>query len=136
VEVVKAVLTFLSYVFHGLLTLFLLALSALALISGSALHLEMLPWSGSTLVYVLLAGSLVGLVTVLLAIRGSLRFLFFLWCLAVLILLVRGYLFSGYRFDPTSHSHTALYLTLGALIAVPGAWFRMMRSMDGRRPRY
>jgi hypothetical protein len=131
----KGCLTFLAIVFHGLLALFLLAVSSLALISGSPLHMEMLPWSGSTLTYVLLGGALVGLIGVFLAIRGKARFLLFLWSLAVLVFLFKGFLFSGYRFDPTSKSHTALYLTLAAFVSVAGAWFGMMRPQP-RRTKY
>jgi len=49
---------FYSYLFHGLLALFMLGISAVALASGTALHLEMLPWSGQTGTYVLLGAGL------------------------------------------------------------------------------
>ena len=38
-----------SYLFHGLLTLFLLGISVVALSSGQTLTLEMLPWQGPAL---------------------------------------------------------------------------------------
>jgi len=50
VVALKALVRYFSYVFNGLLALFLLAVSGLALASGAAnLHLGMLPWSGAML---------------------------------------------------------------------------------------
>jgi len=133
VGVVKAILCFLSYLFHALLALFLLAVSAVALASGAnALHLGMLPWTGSTLAYAVFFGSLLGLLTVLLALAGRLRPLFFLWSLAVTVLLVKGYFLGGYHFAAGDVS-TALYLTAGSLIALLGAWLQMFRHSGGRR---
>jgi len=127
VNVVKALLRFISYVFHGLLALGLLILSCLAFAAGAdSLHLDMLPWSGATLRYVLFFGSLAGLVILVLALRGTLRFLFVLWSLMVTVLLVKGYFLGGYRFVP-GEARTALYLTLGSLIALLGSWFVMIR---------
>ena len=71
--VFRAVMRFLSYLFHGVFTLFLLAMSSLALVSGQMLHLDMLPWSGSTLTYAIFLGGLLGILCVLLALKGSLR---------------------------------------------------------------
>ena len=66
-EVIKALLSFLSYVFHGLLCLILLAMAGLAMAAGAqTLHLGMLPWTGSTLLYTLFFGAMFGLLTVIL----------------------------------------------------------------------
>ena len=131
--VVKAIMRFLSYLFHALLALFLLGVSGLALASGAnALHLAMLPWTGSTLTYVVFFGSLFGLLTLLLALKGSARPLFFLWSLAVTVLLVKGYFLSGYHFE-MGEVRTASYLTAGSVIALFGAWFQMWRRSGGRR---
>jgi hypothetical protein len=132
VGVVKAIVRFLSYVFHALLAGFLFAVSALALASGDALHLAILPWTGPTLTYVLFFGSLCGLLALLLALKGSLRPLFFLWSLAVTVLLVKGYFLSGYHFA-VGEVRTALYLTAGSVIALLGAWFQMWRRPGNRR---
>jgi hypothetical protein len=130
----KAVISWLSYLFHFLLALLLLGIAALALLSGSRnLHLAMLPWGGSTLDYVLLAGSLFGLLSIALAIMGRLRILFLLWSLAVAVLLTKGYIFSGYRFGAGEWRH-AVYLIAAAWVAVAGAWFRW-RAKSGRGPR-
>ena len=132
-EVIKALLSFLSYVYHGLLCLIMLAMSGLAMAAGAqTLQLGMLPWTGATLLYTLFFGSLVGLLTVLLAIRGKFRPLFFIWSLVVLVLLVKGYIFSSYHFSP-GEFRTATYLIVGALIALIAAWVQMGRPTGARR---
>src|SRR5262245_11760157 len=113
---VKAVFRFYSYLFHAILALFLIALSGVTIASGVPnLQLGMLPWTGPTLVHVLLFGSLFGLVTVFLTLRGILvfRVLFLLWALAVVYFLVKGYILSGYRFAPEEFTR-ACWLTGGA----------------------
>jgi hypothetical protein len=132
-SVVKALAVFLSYVFHGLLCLILLAVSIVVLAGGAqTLHLGMLPWTGSTLLYALLFGSLAGLVTVLLAIKGTWRPLFFVWSLLVAVLLLKGYIFSGYRFSPGEFGPVML-LIAGSWIALLGSFARMFRQLRGRR---
>lgn len=117
-----------SYVFHGLFTLFLVAISTVALSSGQPLQLGMLPWQGHALTYCLFGGGLLGLVSVILAIRRKVRPLFFLWSLAVLLIMVQGFFFSRYYFRSSADFHLALYLVAGALIAAFGAWFQLRRE--------
>lgn len=123
---VKTLLRLFSYLYHSLLALFLLAVSALALGSGAAsLHLEMLPWRGATLAWILLAASIFGLVAVVLAITRARSALLFLWSLVVAGMLLQGYLFSSYRFAPGVGVRTAAYLVLGSWLALLGAWFAL-----------
>ncbi len=128
---VKFILSAFSYLFEGLLALFLTAIAALALSSGAALHLEMLPWTGSTLDYVLLFGGLCGLILVVLAVLGKLRPLFFVWTLVIMIFLIKGYVFGSYHFDPAS-AKVAGYLVLGAFLGLLGGWAQMFRRSDRR----
>ena len=122
-----------SLLFHLLLVVFLIAVSGLALASGTpSLNLKMLPWSGPTLNYILFFGALGGLVIVLLAIRGTLRGLFLLWSLLVAVLLLKGYIFSGYKFS-TGEFKTAIYLIVASLIALLGAWFQFRHSPRPRK---
>ena len=131
-EVIKALLSFLSYVFHGLLCLILLAMSGLAMAAGAqTLQLGMLPWTGPTLLYTLFFGALLGLVTVILAIKGTWRPLFFVWSLVVVLLLLKGYIFSGYHFSP-GEFRTAMCLIVGSVIALMGAWVQMGRKAGAR----
>ncbi len=123
-KAVKTLLRLFSYLYHGLLALFLLLVSAMALAAGAgSLHLEMLPWSGATLAWILLAGSLFGLVAVALAIRRGGAALLFLWSLLVAVMLLKGYVFSAYRFAPGAGVRTAVLLVLGSWLALAGAWF-------------
>ena len=124
---VKTLARTFSYLFHISLALFLCGISLLALLAApQTLHLEMLPWTGSTLTDVLLAGSIFGLIVVGLAISGRLRWLFFLWSLLVTWLLLKGYVFSGYHFE-AGELRTALCLIAASVIALFGAWFQVRR---------
>ena len=124
--VITAILRFLSYVYHGLLALLLLVLGTVLTVAnaGNSVRLDMLPWTGSTVVWVLLLGGLFGLLTVILAIQGKLRPLFFLWALIVTIYMVKGYFLSGYRFTPDEFRKVA-YLAGGSVIALLGAFSQM-----------
>ena len=135
VEAVRTLLRFFSYLFHGILALFLVAISGLTLASGAQnLHLGMLPWTGSTLTVVVFLGSICGLVTLVLAVRGVLRPLFFIWSLAVVVLMVKGYIFSSYHFA-AGEARTSGYLMAASLVALAGAWFQTRRTV-GREHRY
>jgi hypothetical protein len=132
-EVIKALLSFLGYVFHGLLCLILFAMSGLAMAAGAqTLQLGMLPLTGSTLLYAVFFGALCGLVTVILAIQGRVRPLFFVWSLVVMLLLLKGYIFSGYRFSPGEFP-MAMCLIVGSMIALIGSWVQMGRKAGARR---
>lgn len=131
----RALLQIYSYVFHLMLGLFLLATSGLALFgAGQTLKLEVLPWAGDTLARVVFWSSLAGLTTLVLAVAGRLRFLFFFWTLIVLTLLVRGFFFSAYDFRGPVEFTTAMYLTLAALVAALGGFFQI-RKREKRRKR-
>jgi hypothetical protein len=133
-EIVRTLLRLFSYLYQGLLALFLLTVAALALASGAgALRLEMLPWSGATLAWILLATSLVGLIALLLAIARRAAALFFLWSLLVAAMLLKGYVFSGFRFAPGVGVGTAIYLILGSWLALAGAWFAVRRTKRAER---
>jgi hypothetical protein len=126
VGAVKTLLRAFSYVYHGLLALFLLLVSALALGSGAAsLRLDMLPWSGGTLAWILLGASLFGLIALLLAVSGSVAAPFFLWNLVVAAMLLKGYVFSSFRFAAGAGVPTATCLLLGSWLALLGAWFAL-----------
>ena len=134
-EAAKTLLRLFSFLFHGLLALFLIAIAGLAVASGvPSLELGMLPWTGMTLSWVVLGGALFGLASVVLAAAMRWRFLFLLYSLTVAFLLIRGYVFSGYHFQPGGVS-TAVGLTIGSLLALLGAWFQLFRP-GKRRIRY
>jgi hypothetical protein len=133
-QVVQALARYFSLIFHGLLAIISIAVSGVALASGQTLRLDVLPWTGSTLIYVVFFGSLFGLATVALALRRKLPALFFVWSLAVAVLMVKGYVFGGYYFEPGDLG-MALFLMAAALVSIAGAWFQM-RAPAGNRKRY
>ena len=127
----KALARYFSFVFHGLLAVILIAASGVALASGQALRLDVLPWTGSTLSCVVFIGSLFGLATVVLAFRRQLSALFFVWTLVVAILMLIGYLFSSYYFEPGDLG-IALFLIAASLASIAGAWFQMRAAVEIR----
>lgn len=107
-----------SYLFELILSLFLAGIAVAA--GSTSLQLGMLPWTGATLNHWVLALGILGIIITILAVAGLLRFLFPLWCLAVLVLMVRGYFFSGYMFSGPEEWRASLWLTAGALLAFIG----------------
>lgn len=128
----KTLMRYFSYVFHFLLALFLLLVAGLAVLAGpGTLRLEMMPWSGATLAWVLLFGSIAGLATVVLAVRGKARILFFVWSLLVSVILVKGYIFSSYKF--AGNFGMAVGLIVLSLVALAGACFGWRSQPQSRR---
>ena len=122
-----------SYLYHLILALFLLGVALVAILShGGSLHLEMLPWKGHTLVHWLLGASLFGLLSIVLAWMGKLRFLFLLYSLAVFVMMVRGYFLGSYAFSGKDEFRMALWLTVGALVAIVGAWSQFRKRASRR----
>ena len=106
-----------SYLYHLALALFLLGISLVAVLSSNRLRLQYLPWSGDELTTWLLWGSILGLVSILLAISGIFRYLFPLWSLVVLVLMVRGFILQPVPFATRGDFYLAMWLLAGALLA-------------------
>jgi hypothetical protein len=125
-----------SYLFQAALAVAMLAMSAVAWLSGQTLNIWILPWQGETLTRVLFAAGLVGLVVTAMAVRRILPALFVLWSAAVLVMLVRGFFFGSYVFGPTSTGiMTALWFVLGAFLAAVGSVFTIRRGERAMRGR-
>lgn len=133
--VIKALLRVYSYIFEGLLAIFVIAMASVALSTHSPLNLVFLPWTGTALTYWLLSLALFGLITMLLALGGKLRALFFLWSLAVFVLLFRGLFISFYAFSGPVNFKTAVYLTVGSLVGMIGAFPWAREARPARRLR-
>ncbi len=121
-----------SYLYHTALSLFLLAIAGLAASGPSHLNLPILPWTGSTLVYIVAGGGFAGLVSVVLAFLGKVRWLFVIWSLVVAVALLRGYASATYHFAPGGYK-LAVYLIAGSLLAVLGAWSRLRTPAEKAR---
>jgi hypothetical protein len=127
--VIGALLRFYSYLYHLLLALFLLGLALVAIFSSShTLNLGMLPWKGSELTCWLSCAGLLGVLSILLALAGKLRFLFLLYTLAVFGMMFRGYFAGAYAFSGKDEFRMAIWLTAGALVAIFGAWSQFRKK--------
>jgi hypothetical protein len=112
-----------SYLFHALFAFFLFGIAVVSMLSGrNTFRFPLLPWEGPTLAFWLVGLAAAGILSLLLAMKGILRQLFFLWSLAVLVLVLRGYFFSTYAFTPGSGSlKMAICVVLAAAAACWGA---------------
>jgi len=110
-----------SLAFHLLLSLVMIAVGGVAWASGHAiLQISFLPWSGAALIYFLLFCGIAGFIITLLAARRTAPLLFVLWSLAVVGMLLRGYVFSSYNFGLAGIS-TALCFIAASLLALAGS---------------
>jgi hypothetical protein len=112
-----------ALLFH---TLFAAAVLILAVISALSppheLWFPVLPWSGRQLAVGLASLGVLGILVVWAAARGKARLLWLVWSVVVLVLIVRGYWFSDYRFTPeSSQLRTAFVAVVAALVGVLGA---------------
>jgi hypothetical protein len=121
-----------AWVFELALSLFLIGLGMVAWASGPTdLNLGMLPWEGAALRRMLLILGIVGLACTLLA-GSRLRWTFPLWCLFVLILMIRGFFLSSYSFAGANQFQFAVGLSAGALVAFLGS-LGVLRRRASRR---
>ena len=122
-----------AYLFELGLSLFLIGLGIVAwATSGNNLTLGMLPWEGAALTRSILILGIVGLACVLLA-GSRLRWIFPLWCLFVLVMMIRGFFVSSYSFAGANQFQSAVWLTLGALAAFLGSLGVLRRRAKSRR---
>jgi hypothetical protein len=125
VQVIDRVLKLLSAVYHGILGLFCFGVGALAYATnmGSSLKLTMMPWfSGPWLSAWLLGLGAVGICLAALFFLGKLKPVFLLWAIFVLVTMVYGYFSGAHVFANRTEAWNAVYLCVGALIALIGAW--------------
>ena len=112
------------YLFHTFISVALLALGGVAILSSEQhMKFPLLPWEGTTLNHWLLILGASGLVSVILAATGRLRFLLVLWSIYVVAILVKGiFLSSSVTFEGQSDFHNWLWLTAGAVLAMLGSF--------------
>jgi hypothetical protein len=121
------------YLFHTILCLALIALGVVAVHSGvTDMKIDTLPWQGAELNHWLIGLGLAGLLSVILAVTGKLRFLLPLWSIYVLGMLLRGvFLTSSVTFEGRDDFHNWMWLIGAALLAFIGSL-----SLLGRRNAY
>ena len=127
-----SILRICAYIYHAVLCLFLLGLGMVGMSNGpNSLKLPMLPWEGATLTRAVAILGAVGIVCVILAITGKLRWLFPLWAGFVLVMMFRGFFLSTYTFADAGEFKFDVWLTVGALLA-----FLVSLSLFGRVKKY
>ena len=132
-DILGAVLRLYSYLYHFVLSLFLFLVSVVVLIGGKHdLRLPMLPWTGSALTYWVFWLSVAGLLLTLLAAIGILRFPFPIWCLFVVIMMLRGFFLSPIYYEGSAQFQGALWLTIGAIGAFLSS-LMLYKKTDRRR---
>jgi len=111
------------YLFHTVFCLALIALGAVAMLSNvDDMKLETVPWQGTQLNHLLIITGVIGLISVVLAVTGKLRFLLPLWSIYVLVMLVRGVFFSSnVTFSGREDFHNWLWLIGAAALAAIGS---------------
>jgi hypothetical protein len=113
-----------SYLYNAVLAFFLLGVSSLAWITGlHNLNIGILPWQKAALTYWMFALGLMAVAATLASIFGKARIVFLLWNLLVLVMLVKGFVFSRFTFTNQSQFTLAIWLLAGTLLACVGAWF-------------
>jgi hypothetical protein len=126
----SALLRFYSYAFQFLISIILFALGSVAALSdNTGFEIDFLPWSGKELRMALLILGASGILAILLAIKGKLRFLFVLWALVITYLVARGIFASPHQFDGESEFKWALLLLCAVMVTVIGAWSRLRQPL-------
>ncbi|MFN0105598.1 MAG: hypothetical protein ACKV2U_26365 [Bryobacteraceae bacterium] len=133
---VQAILRFYSYAFQLLISLAVLALGLVATLSdNTTLEIDLLPWSGKELRISLLILGAFGLLSTILAMKGTLRFLFVMWTLGTVYLLGRGIFASSHQFADWPDFRWALFLLSGVIATVLGAWSRLIQPLSRKSSR-
>ena len=120
-----------SYAFHLALSAFLLGVAFIAASSHQPLALGILPFSEDPMVSRVAMLGAVGMFSTLLALFRVFRYLFPLWAGWALYLMVKGLLFSPYRFAGPEAFRTGLWFVAAAALAFLGALW-VLRSRRRR----
>jgi hypothetical protein len=108
-----------------------LGIALVASTSHQPLNLGMLPFAPEHMLRTAFILAVVGLIATVLAITRTLKFLFPIWAALVLYWLFRGFFFSSYTFPNADAFKNALWLILGATLALIGALW-ILKPRRGR----
>jgi hypothetical protein len=120
----RGLLRIYSWIFEALLCVLAIGISIVSLSVGSSdpVKVDWLPWSAAALPAWLIGLGILGLILVGLALLGRMRVLLFLFAAGVFGLLAKGLFFSTNSFEGPTEARNGLYIVLGSLLALVGAW--------------
>jgi hypothetical protein len=111
-----------SWIFQAVLSLMAIAVAVVAYVTGvGALDIPWIVFHVPQNNWLISLG-LIGLFCVVLAAKGTLRILLFLFAIHSLYMLVKGLFMSGYSFAGPNDFRNAVILTVAAFLSVIGAW--------------
>lgn len=122
-RLVAFLLRMFCYLFHIVLSLFLLGIGLVAKLSSatSTFYTPVLPGeAGGQAGYAILMG-LTGLLAVFLAATGRFRPLLALWALAVVVLFFRGFFWGSYTYSGRDEFETVLWYFAATVLAFAGS---------------
>jgi len=125
-RLLSLVLGFAAIVVNLLLALILLGIGVLASSDGTGAHLDLLPIDPESAPILLVLAGVLGIVSVVLALKsGRLQRCFLVvWCLVVSLVLLSAAFRPGYRFDGEDHFRAGIWIFLGSLALLFGAFLR------------
>ncbi len=125
-------LKFYAYLFHWVLSTFLIGLAILAASGHQMLRLDMLPFEQPVLVSRISLMSLIGFISIFLALLRIFQIVFPLWSLALLVLFVWGFFFTSYSFKGPIGFGGALLLIVMTIMAFIGSLTVLMPKRRDR----
>jgi hypothetical protein len=130
VTILRPLLRLYSYAFQALFAVVALGMAVISLASGpQTINFDLLPWDGGARVYALIGLALIGVLILLMAVRGKMQMLFLAWSLLALGLVVRLFFFTPFTYyRGASEFMVVLGIVLAAALAVLGAGMKPATS--------
>ena len=125
-------LKFYAYLFHWALSTLLIGMAILAASSHQMLRLDMLPFEQPVLVSRISLMSLIGFISIFLALLRIFQIVFPLWSLALLVLFIWGFFFTPYSFKGPIGFGGALLLIVMTIMAFIGSLTVLMPKRRDR----
>ncbi len=119
-----------AIVVNLLLALFLLGIGVLASLDGTGADIDILPIEPESTPIALVVAGVLGIVSVALAFKGSRlhRCFLLVWCLVVTLVLLAAGFRPGYRFDGEDHFRAGIWIFLGSLVLLFGAFLHWKKA--------
>jgi hypothetical protein len=118
-----------SWIFQAVLSLMAIMVAVVAFATGNQrIDIQWLALPTGNQMPFLIGLGIVGLLCVLLAIRGTVRTLLFLFAIHSAYMLIKGLFMSSYSFSGPEEARNAAILVAGAILAVIGSFPVSTRS--------